>query len=258
MTTSSNPRFGLLCTESRILHSECVGEEYRIGIWTPYSYLGSEKSYPVLYIPDGDFAFSIAHGLLPPMLNLQEIPEMIVVGIGYNLISSYWELGQVRDRDLVTAQFLKDPSKTRNRQYADFFERELIPTIETHYRVDPANRALYGFSSSGFFAMQMFFTRPGLFRRTIAASCTWPGADRVMLDYEEQYARQPSHPPADLFLAVGGLEDDQLPGFHALAGALRQRDYPDLKLATRIVEGERHGAGVITQAMLHGLRAVFQ
>ncbi len=174
MTTSPNPRFGLLCTETRILHSECVGEEYRIGIWTPYSYPSSERSYPVLYIPDGDFAFSIAHGLIPPMLNLQEIPE-----------------------------------------------------IETHYRADRTNRALYGFSSSGFFTMQMLLTRPGLFRRYIAASCTWPGADQVMLDFEEQYARQPNHPPADLFLAVGGLEDDQLSGFHALGVALRQRNYPD-------------------------------
>ncbi len=258
MEASPNPRYGLLCTEARIIHSECVSEEYRIGIWTPYSYKSSEKSYPVLYIPDGDFAFSIAHGLIPPMLNLQEIPEMIVVGVGYNLISSYWELGQVRDRDLVTSQFLKDPSKTRNPQYASFFEQELIPTIETHYRADPANRALYGFSSSGFFTMQMLLTRPGLFRRYIAASCTWPGADQVMLDCEEQYAQLPGHPLVDLFLAVGGLEDDQLPGFHALAGALCQRNYPDLKLTTHIVEGERHGAGVIAQAMLHGLRAVFR
>jgi hypothetical protein len=134
----------------------------------------------------------------------------------------------------------------------------LFPLIEGEFRGDPADRALFGFSSGGFFAVHTLLTQPGMFRRCIAASCTWPRADDTLLDCEQQYAKQPVHPPTDLYLAVGGAEEEQLPGFQKLCAALLEGNYPGLRLFTQILEGEKHSAGVLAKTFLYGVRSVFK
>jgi hypothetical protein len=97
-----------------------------------------------------------------------------------------------------------------------------------------------------------------MFRRYLAASCTWPGADQYLLNCEKQYAAQPQHPPVDLYFSVGGLEEDQLPGFRTLTETLRERNDPCLRLSLQILEGESHSAGVLAKAFLYGVRTVYK
>ena len=256
--TQSIPRFGLLNTESRILSSACVGEEYQIGIWLPFSYASSERTYPVLYLTDGDYTFGLAAGLAPTLVGSGEIPETIVVGIAYHQISTYGEFGKLRERDMLPPGFVHAPPDSRAPQFIAFLQQELFPFIETQYRAASDDRALYGFSVGGFFSLYMMLTHPGLFRRYIAASGTWPGADAYLLDCEQQYADQPLHPPVNLYYAVGGAEEEQLSGFKALVERLQKRNYPDLKLHAQVLEGEKHSAGVISQAFVYGLRKVYE
>jgi hypothetical protein len=254
----SYPRFGLFNTEASIIESTSVGEEYQIGIWLPFSYASSDQTYPVLYVTDGDYAFGLAAGLIPTLIGTQEIPEILVVGIGYTHLSSYDEFSELRARDMLPPGFAHAPPDSRTPQFIAFLERELFPLIETEYRGSPDERALYGFSVGGFFTLYTLFTRPDLFRRYIAASCTWPPADAYLLTCEQQYANRPLRPPADLYFSVGGLEADQLPGFKTLAETLRKRNYPDLGLDAQIIEGETHSAGVIAHTFLNGVRSVFK
>jgi hypothetical protein len=60
-----------------------------------------------------------------------------------------------------------------------------------------------------------------------------------------------------LYYAVGSKEEEQLPGFNTLVERLQKRNYPGLKLHAQILEGEKHSAGVISQAFLYGLRKVY-
>lgn len=251
-------RFGLFNTEARVIHSTHVEEEYQIGIWLPFTYPDPDKTYPVLYVMDGDYVFGLATGLVPTLIGEREIPEMLVVGIAYNSISSWDEFSRQRERDLLPPDFRDAPPDSRTPQFVAFLKQELFPLLETEYSASPNERALYGFSAGGFFALYMLLTQPGLFRRTIAASCTWSGADSYLLACEQQYVDQPLHPSADLFLAVGGLEEGQLPGFTMLVERLQKRNYPGLRLHAKVFRSEKHGAGVISQAFLYGLRAVFQ
>jgi hypothetical protein len=101
-------------------------------------------------------------------------------------------------------------------------------------------------------------TQPGMFRRHIAASCTWPGADQYLLKCEQQYEARSEHPFSDLYLTVGELEEDQLPGFRMLTERLRQRDYSKLRLCTEILAGEQHSAGILAKTFLNGVRTVFK
>ena len=216
MTETTLPHFGLFNTEAQIFHSNYTDQDFQIGVWFPFSYSSADRTYPVLYVPDGEFAFPAVVGLIPTLMGNREVPELIVVGISYHGISGWGEFGVLRDRDLCTQQFQSPPNQSRHLQYRRFFQEELFPLIETHYRADPQNRAVFGFSSAGFFSLHMLFTQPGMFRRHVAASCTWPGAGEYFLECARQYAGQPNPPKADLFLAVGSREEEQQPGFQEL------------------------------------------
>ena len=65
---TSYSRFGFFNTEERILHSETIDQDYRIGVWFPFSYAASERTYPVLYVPDGEFSYGVDMGLIPSLI----------------------------------------------------------------------------------------------------------------------------------------------------------------------------------------------
>jgi predicted alpha/beta superfamily hydrolase len=100
-------------------------------------------------------------------------------------------------------------------------------------------------------------TRPGTFRRYIAASCTWPGADELLLGRLADRAKQPDHPPTDLFLAIGDRDEDQTAGFQKIVQALQAARLSNLRLFSQVLEGEGHSSGVLAKAFLNGLRMVF-
>ena len=191
MAGQSYPRFGLFNTEERIIHSGQVGQDYQIGVWFPFSYAGSDRRYPVLYVPDGEFVFGLATGLIPILIGAQEVPELLVIGIAHHGINGWSEHAVLRDQDFCPPGFQPPDVESRLEAFTAFFQHELFPLIETEYRGAPDDRTLFGFSSPGFFALHTMLTRPGMFRRYIAASCTWPGADQYLLDLERQYADQP-------------------------------------------------------------------
>jgi hypothetical protein len=104
----------------------------------------------------------------------------------------------------------------------------------------------------------MLLSQPGMFRRHVAASCTWPGADNFFLEHAARYAEQPNHLATDLYLAVGSRDEGQLPGFHQLVDILASKQFLKLRLNSQIFEGEGHSAGVIGKTFLAGLKAVFE
>lgn len=251
-------RFGLFNTEAQLFHSTRVDQAFQIGVWLPFSYATHpEQSYPVLYVPDGEYAFPLAVGLMPTLMGSGEVPEMLIVGIAYHGITGWGEFGVLRDRDFCPQPFQSPPYQTRHAQYTRFFQEELFPLIEAQYRAAPQERALFGFSSAGFFTLHMLFTQPGMFRRHVAASCTWPGAGEYFLQCAQQYAQLPTSPAA-LYLAVGSDDEGQRPGFTKLTETLANGSYPNLHLVSQIFAGEGHSAGVIGNAFLQGLKAVFR
>jgi predicted alpha/beta superfamily hydrolase len=256
MPTSALPRFGIFKTEARVFRSECVGQEYEIGVWLPFSYASTDRAYPVLYVPDGEFVYPAVMGLMPTHMGSGAVPEMIVVGIGYHGISTWEEFGDLRYRDFLPQGDLQPEKISRLAQYTRFYQQELFPLVEREYRASAEDRAIFGFSCGGMFALQMMLTQPGMFRRHVAASCTWSQA--YLLECVQQYALQPARPPVDLFLSVGGLEEGMLPGYQAVVEKLQNGQTPEVRLRTQIYAGENHSAGVIAKTFLDGTREVFK
>ncbi len=256
MPASTLPRFGIFNTEARVIHSECVDQAYDVGVWLPFSYASTDRTYPVLYVPDGEYIFPAVMGLMPTHMGSGSVPQMIVVGIGYHGISTWEEFNDLRYRDFLPQRDLPPEKVSRSALYTRFYRQELFPLIEREYRASAEDRAIFGFSCGGMFALQMMLTQPGMFRRHVAASCTWDGD--YLAACLQQYAQQPNRPAVDLFLSIGGLDQEMMPGYRSVIGTLENGQHPEVRLRAQVFEGEGHSAGMIAKTFLDGTRKVSQ
>ena len=92
------PRAALFGTEARTLFSTIRGREYHLSVALPDSYKTSTQAYPVIYVLDGDYNFGVAAGLTSYSNWFRKVPELIIVGIGYDIETSD-EFVALRDLD---------------------------------------------------------------------------------------------------------------------------------------------------------------
>jgi predicted alpha/beta superfamily hydrolase len=93
-----HPIRALLETEERTLFSTHVGRDYHLFVALPENYATSGQSYPVVYLLDGNVMFGMAAGLAPGLHWSREAPELIVVGIGYD-VDTFEQWGHQRERE---------------------------------------------------------------------------------------------------------------------------------------------------------------
>src|ERR1043165_7831879 len=70
-------------TEVRTIHSTVVGDDYRISIALPVDYYSTKSNYPLLYLTDANLLFATITQMQRLMHRGDEVPEMVIVGIGY-------------------------------------------------------------------------------------------------------------------------------------------------------------------------------
>ena len=119
------------------LYSKILGEKRTIWVHIPESYKsehGQTKSFPVLYLLDGDSHFSYTVGMIENLSSRGNsiLPKMIVVSI----------LNTDRTRDLsptkaeVMPPFISKSTSERSgggKSFMRLIENELIPYIESNY-----------------------------------------------------------------------------------------------------------------------------
>jgi len=247
---------GILQTEDKKLFSRLVGIEYQLAVWLPESYASSSQHYPVIYVLDGDIVFGMATTLVPLMTWADRVPEMIIVGIGYQRSMTEW--GLLRELDFKIPEIQDDPPDSHADRFLAALKQELIPFIDANYRTDPRERTLYGYSSGGFFTVYTLLNEPDLFRRYLAGSPDTDLSCPYLLAHDQKLASRESQPPIDLFLTIGDLENgaaqSSLVKFNELAAAIQARSYPGLRSMTQIYAGENHGAGGLALTLINGLR----
>ena len=90
-------------TEVRSLSSAKVDQEFRIFVALPASYRTSAESYPVLYVTDADGIFGLVTETVRFLQMGREVPEMVIVGIGYP-VKDFQEVLGYRTRDLTPTE----------------------------------------------------------------------------------------------------------------------------------------------------------
>jgi uncharacterized protein len=249
-------RVGILQTEDRRLFSRQVGMEYQLAVWLPEGYSSSGQAYPVIYVLDGDVNFGMATSLAPTLSWIDGVPESIIVGIGYNRGMNEW--GSLREKDFKIPEVQEDPPDGHADRFLTALKEEIIPFIDASYPTDPRERTLFGYSSSGFFAVYALANEPGLFRHYLAGSPDTDLACPYLVAHDQKLVSRDRNTPIDLFLTVGDLENgtyqSSVVKFNELVAEIQKRSYPGLRLMTQIYANENHGAAGLALTFINGLR----
>jgi uncharacterized protein len=250
------PRAALFGTEERTLFSSIRGREYCLSVALPDSYRTSTEAYPVIYVLDGDFNFGVAAGLTRYSNWFRKVPELIIVGIGYD-IETTEEFVTLRDLDFDVPGMPGAASGSAANLFLDALTQEIIPFIDANYRTMPADRCLQGYSTSGIFVLYALFQQPDAFQRYIAGSAILNVTYDYWIQHDAQLAAREGSHPIQLYLSIGELEEDDRPNFQKFVAFLEQGNYPGLTVSSEIYAGEGHGAEGIALTYLHGIARVY-
>ncbi|MDX2059852.1 MAG: alpha/beta hydrolase-fold protein [Gemmatimonadales bacterium] len=263
--------------EWHTLYSPQVGDSFKIRVLLPPMIPGEKTRFPVLYMTDTHSGFAVEDDGLRLMM-MSEIPRFISVGIGYPKAPSIMQALGIRARDLthvpmndaqaggalpIEGMLKAAVANGGGPQFLAFIREQLIPFIDAKYPTDPKDRGYWGDSLGGLFGCYVLFTRPETFNRYIIGSPSlwWAGED--MFKVAEQYFKTRGDLPARVFIGVGGLEElppgtsfRMVTNVLRLERMLRTRNYPGLRLTTRIFPDESHTT-VASMNLIRGLVAVY-
>lgn len=253
------PQVTISNTELHVLHSNLMQRDYRIYIALPADYATSKVNYPVLYLLDAQSSFATVTEYTRRLSFYKELPQIIVVGVGYT-IDSPDDIVLLRARDLTPT----DPSGKGQFGWADrflsFMTDEVIPLVETNYRADKQNRAIVGHSLGGLFGLYTLFTKPETFQRYVVSSPSLWWDQRFMFSYEASFAKTRTELNARVYMSAGDLETasdipiaKEVPEF---AAVLMKHAYGGLQLSTHLFEDQTH-ASVLPMALTDGIRVVY-
>ncbi|RKE94675.1 alpha/beta hydrolase-fold protein [Ichthyenterobacterium magnum] len=139
--------------------SKLLNENRPIIISLPKKYSTSNANYPVLYLTDGMQNIWHTIGTIEVLTRTGNIPPLIVVGIE----------STNRKRDFTFTNSDNNPESGGGLTFLSFIESELIPHIETNYRVN-SFRVLEGHSLGGLFTASVLMEKPNLFDAYIMMS----------------------------------------------------------------------------------------
>jgi predicted alpha/beta superfamily hydrolase len=250
------PRAALFGTEARTLFSALRGRAYHLSVALPDSYKASTQAYPVIYVLDGDFNFGVAAGLTRFSNAFRNVPELIIVGIGYDMATTD-EFAALRDLDFDIPGVPGASPDSVSNLFLDALTQEIVPFIDANYRTIPADRCLQGYSSGGFFVLYALFQRPDAFQRYISGSAILNATYDYWIRHDARLAGRDASKPIQLYLSVGELEADDIPNFQKFVAFLKQGNYPGLTVSSEIYAGEGHGSEGIALTYLHGIAMVY-
>lgn len=185
------------------IESKALGEKRVALVRVPASYRSGASRYPVLYLTDGDAQIAHTVATIDFLARQGRMPELIVVGVS----------NTDRTRDLTPthlaettfgagSETFRFPTSGGADKFLAFFETELIPTIESKYRVQPY-RVFAGHSFGGLFALHALFAKPKLFNAVIAVSPTLTWDNRYVARRAEEFVKANSELNGALVFTLG-------------------------------------------------------
>ncbi|MEO3828869.1 alpha/beta hydrolase-fold protein [Actinomadura sp. B10D3] len=252
---------------------------HEVHIALPPSY-DDERTFPVLWVTDASLAFPLTVGLMNALGIVQEIPELIVIGVGTPGESDLAEFNLRRTRDFypaprwvnagpggaqMEAVLSDDVLKAGGgaAAFLSFLVDELRPRLAAELRFGD-DHGLAGFSAGGHFVGYALLSRPDAFGRYLAGSPALSGCEDLLFTLEAEYAATHDDLPARVFLGAGEAEladpyvaaADVVGSMTRMAQVLRLRGYPSLELTSRLYPGQTHGSAA-SYALSEGLRTLY-
>lgn len=246
-------------TEKHEIYSKTVNDTFQISVALPKKY-NQEFKYPVLYLTDANIFFGLFAETSWLLQYGKEIPEIIVVGIGYPDETKHLEL---RNRDLTPTQYNLKGRAGKAKDFLSFIIYELKPEIESLYSIDSNDSILAGDSFGGLFSLYAMLSKTNEFNRYIIGNPSLYWDNSIIFEMEKEYSMRTNSLPAKVFLSVGQLEAltepehaRMLSNVARLIEILNSRKYVGLSLKSHIFLNESH-LSVIPATFSRGLREVF-
>jgi predicted alpha/beta superfamily hydrolase len=182
------------------LYSNVLGESRDIYIQIPDNYHDNIiKQYPVAYILDGEVFLPTVNNVLN-FYSGGFMPEMVLVGISN---------ANHRTRDLTTSKITTNYGMPYNEEngeainFLKFIEEELIPYVESQYRVTNY-KTLIGHSYGGLFTVYTLLNRPNLFSNYIAIDPSLDWDNQRLLNEAKEKLSSYNYQEKSLFVSLGG------------------------------------------------------
>src|ERR1700683_3902436 len=200
---------GVTIEPGRLMRATGFKWDHEIRVALPQGYFVSTKTYPVLWVTDGSWAFDEAVNIADNF-NRLNIPQMIIVGIGMPHLENN-ELAQYEKRriyDFLPSRPAFDgPLAEQRSQFWEAYEKglaakgvpltygganaflsflidEVRPALSHDYRTSNQN-VLFGYSAGGAFCAYALLTRPEAFQKYICGGFE----THEVLTLEAKYAR---------------------------------------------------------------------
>lgn len=161
--------FNHISNEVITIPSKVLNEERQIYIHVPkQDSANPNKTYPVLYLLDGENHFHILSAYIDYLSHYEIIPPMMVVGI----------ISKDRRKDLTPTNSTIDyfgkvdsiyKTSGGNEHFFQFIKAELMPYIERNYKAG-SYKVFAGHSLGGITTINCMFTHPDMFDAYIAIS----------------------------------------------------------------------------------------
>jgi uncharacterized protein len=235
------------------IHSKVLGEERALLVRTPRGYEQGSDRYPVLYLTDGDRNIGHTAATVQFLAENGRMPEMIIVGIA----------NTDRTRDLTPSRASLDeggreipfPTSGGADKFLDFIQTELMPMVESKYRVQPY-RVLAGHSFGGLFAVHAFSTRPELFNAYIAVAPSLQWDKELVVKRTAALVKERPELARALYASLGNEPGAPMDAFKHLQQVLGKSKVEGLEFGSDIMMDEDHGS-IVMRAHDRGFRKVF-
>lgn len=225
-----------------VIDSQALGESRKVFIRLPDNH-DAQKSYPLVIKTDGNF------NLDRWAETVTKYDDAIVVAIP----NQFWT--DTRNRDLVPPFARKDvnidarPANETAREifgradtFLAFIETELLPYLESHYKISD-DRALSGYSAGGSFVLYTMITQPSLFNAYFAFSpAAWYDDSVVVKEFKKNLFKLEGTPKF-FYLSLGDQEPSIITGsFKGLIAALNENAPKNLVWAHQFTKEADHGS----------------
>jgi predicted alpha/beta superfamily hydrolase len=229
-----------------LLDSKIMGETRTVVVRVPASYQTGARRYPVIYLTDGDAHVGHTAATADFLAREGRMPEVILVVV----------VNTDRTRDLTPTKDVNRPGETGGAdRFLDFFEKELIPSIEKRYRTQQF-RVFAGHSLGGLFALHALFTRPELFDAWIAVSPSLQWDDRYLFRRANDFFASKKVPATTLIVTTGDEGDDSRTAFDDFKRLINKRAPKTFDALFVHLADEDHGS-VVMPSHYAALRKVF-
>jgi predicted alpha/beta superfamily hydrolase len=246
------PQVEIAGTQSLRIASSICNQEYVLNINLPRNYDDTTKTFPVLFLLDAQYDFTLVQAIYGEQFYDGFVPGIVVVGITWGGKNPDYD--KLRARDLTPTDISHTGQYGNAPNFLSFIKKELIPFVESKYRVKKDDRTLVGSSLGGLFTLYALFHESETFNRYVLTSPALGWDNEIVYAYDKSYAEKTKELRAKVFMGIGEYEN--VPAFQTFVDQLKGKAYEGLELQTRVLEGMGHSGGK-AEGYSRGLQFVY-